>query len=123
MCASQATHYGLPDAACWLAVCQMLLLALVTPVMAAQADWPLRLDYREPRPSGVRATGGRLPDRRYRAGQAGARLAAARRPLVRANPLLLQLDLVNLILPLGALPVRLEEGRDDEMRVLELQQP
>lgn len=55
--------------------------------------------------------------------EALARLAAARRPLVRANPLLLQLDLVNLILPLGALPVRLEEGRDDEMRVLELQQP
>lgn len=55
--------------------------------------------------------------------EALARLAAARRPLVRANPLLLQLDLVNLILPLGALPVRLEEGRDDEMQVLELQQP
>ena len=49
-----------------------------------------------------------------------ARLAAARRPVVRANPLLLQLDPVNLILPLGALPVRLEEG-GDQGRVLELQ--
>ena len=48
-------------------------------------------------------------------------LAAGRRPLVRANPLLLQLDPVNLILPLGALPVRLEEPSDGGVRVLELQ--
>ena len=53
--------------------------------------------------------------------EALARLAAARRPVVRANPLLLQLDPVNLIVALGALPVRLEEGRSDGVRVLELQ--
>jgi len=50
-----------------------------------------------------------------------ARLAATRRPVIRANPLLLQLDPVNLILPLGGLPVRLEEGDNDQGRVLELQ--
>jgi hypothetical protein len=50
-----------------------------------------------------------------------ARLAATRRPVIRANPLLLQLDPVNLILPLGGLPVRLEEGDNDRGRVLELQ--
>ena len=53
--------------------------------------------------------------------EALARLAAARRPVVRANPLLLQLDPVNLIVALGALPVRLEEGQSDGVRVLELQ--
>ena len=50
-----------------------------------------------------------------------ARLAQARRPVVRANPLLLQLDPVNLILPLGGLPVRLEEQGRNQVRVLELQ--
>lgn len=241
MSAPRAIRYGLPNAACWLAVCQLLLLALATPVMAAPADWPLRLDYREPGPTGVRATGGlsltvdaertvlerdglvltidyqrhqvirhpsgranrviyplvapgeraaipATPGQALRQQAAGYRivatapgrrvhgwpaaeklvwfgpglsrmrtvapltvnsfgetfgerrlrfwvseavpghealalLAAARRPLVRANPLLLQLDLVNLTLPLGALPIRLEQVRDDEVRVLELQRP
>lgn len=230
---------GSPARGSRLAVLGLLLLALAVPVTAVAADWPVRLEYRQPGPTGGRTTGGltltveaerTLLDRdgllltidyrhhwviRQSAGradrviyplarpgdraatpatpaeallqQAGgyrivatgpglrvhgwpaqerlvwfgpglsrlrtavsptvvaygetfgerrvrffvsaavpghealARLAAARRPVVRANPLLLQLDPVNLIVALGALPVRLEEGRSDGVRVLELQ--
>ena len=50
-----------------------------------------------------------------------ASMAESRRDLVRANPLLLQMDLVNLIRPLGGLPVRLEEQDGPTLRFLDVQ--
>ena len=49
-----------------------------------------------------------------------AEIARSHRAVVRANPLLLQIDPTNLILPLDGLPVRLQEYRDDALHRLEL---
>ena len=50
-----------------------------------------------------------------------ASMAESRRDLVRANPLLLQMDLVNLIRPLDGLPLRLEEQDGTILRFLAVQ--
>lgn len=52
-----------------------------------------------------------------------AEIARSRRAVVRANPLLLQVDPTNLILPLDGLPIRLREQRSDSLHLLELTSP
>ena len=52
-----------------------------------------------------------------------AEIARSRRAVVRANPLLLQVDPTNLILPLEGLPIRLREQRDEALHLLELISP
>lgn len=52
-----------------------------------------------------------------------AAIALERRKVVRANPLLLQLDPCNLILPLDGLPIRMQEQQGNTRRTLELQLP
>ena len=52
-----------------------------------------------------------------------AAIARERRAVVRANPLLLQLDLSNLTLPLDGLPLRLREQREGAVSLLEWRSP
>lgn len=49
-----------------------------------------------------------------------AAIVRDRRAVVRANPLLLQIDPTNLILPLDGLPIRIQEYRDAALYRLEL---